>query len=91
MSLSTPIFTPVIDSLGFKMLFSSPKQWAFVGTNLMLVDVWCGGMGQGRTTKVSPPYLYECVDCGRRVNADRQPVECSKCEGSMRNISKPRE
>ena len=39
----------------------------------------------------SPPYIYECLDCGSRVEADRQPVACPECGGEMRNISKPSE
>ncbi|MWG33232.1 rubrerythrin-like domain-containing protein [Halomarina oriensis] len=34
-----------------------------------------------------PPFTYECVDCGERHEADRQPVGCQECGGEMRNIS----
>jgi len=38
-----------------------------------------------------PPFIYECVDCGKRLEADHQPVECPECGGEMRNISVPSE
>ncbi|MFD1512113.1 rubrerythrin-like domain-containing protein [Halomarina rubra] len=34
-----------------------------------------------------PPYTYECMDCGERVEAEHQPVACRNCGGEMRNIS----
>jgi DNA-directed RNA polymerase subunit RPC12/RpoP len=40
---------------------------------------------------LDPPYEYECLECGRRTTADRQPVECADCGGEMENISTPRE
>ncbi|MFC5970351.1 rubrerythrin-like domain-containing protein [Halomarina salina] len=39
----------------------------------------------------APPYIYECVDCGEREEADQQPVACSECGGEMRNLSRPSE
>jgi len=38
-----------------------------------------------------PPYTYECVDCGNRIEADSRPGDCPECGGSMRDISKPSE
>ncbi|WP_458208981.1 rubrerythrin-like domain-containing protein [Haladaptatus sp. NG-SE-30] len=35
--------------------------------------------------------MYECESCGNRESALRQPGECPKCEGEMRNVSVPRE
>ena len=38
-----------------------------------------------------PPYTYECLECGNRVEAEHYPGECPDCGGEMQNISKPRE
>lgn len=38
-----------------------------------------------------PPYTYECLDCGERVEAERRPGECPACGGELQNISKPRD
>ena len=38
-----------------------------------------------------PPYTYECVDCGERVEADSRPGKCTECGGEMRNISRAQE
>lgn len=38
-----------------------------------------------------PPYTYECLECGERVEAESRPGECPDCGGEMQNISRPRE
>ena len=38
-----------------------------------------------------PPYTYECIDCGNRVEARHRPSECAECGGEMQNISITRE
>lgn len=38
-----------------------------------------------------PPYTYECMNCGDRVEARHQPSECADCGGEMQNISITRE
>jgi rubrerythrin len=38
-----------------------------------------------------PPYTYECVECGHRVEADHRPETCPECGGEMRDISVSRE
>lgn len=38
-----------------------------------------------------PPYTYECVDCGRRIEADHHPGDCPECSGDMQDLSVPRE
>lgn len=43
-----------------------------------------------REPDVEPPHTYECSECGHRVTADEQPVECPDCGGRMGNVSKPR-
>ncbi|MFC6765021.1 rubrerythrin-like domain-containing protein [Natrinema soli] len=43
------------------------------------------------TYEKSPPYTYECMECGHRMTADHQPMECTECEGEMLNLSKPQE
>ena len=35
--------------------------------------------------------IFECVDCGERVEAESRPGECPVCGGEMQNISKSRE
>ncbi|WP_152040252.1 rubrerythrin-like domain-containing protein [Salinigranum salinum] len=34
---------------------------------------------------------FECLDCGRRTDAQHQPVTCSVCGGDLRDISVPSE
>ena len=34
---------------------------------------------------------FECHDCGRRVDAEHQPVACADCGGDLRDISVPSE
>lgn len=34
---------------------------------------------------------FECLECGERVEADHQPVECEECGGELQDISVPRE
>jgi rubrerythrin len=38
-----------------------------------------------------PPYTYECMDCGNRVEADHQPEECPGCGGQMQDLAVSRE
>ncbi|MFB6254823.1 MAG: rubrerythrin-like domain-containing protein, partial [Halobacteriaceae archaeon] len=38
-----------------------------------------------------PPYLFECTDCGERVEEESRPGTCPECGGHMRNMSKPSE
>lgn len=38
-----------------------------------------------------PPHTYECLLCGERTTAERQPVACASCGGTMLNIDNPRE
>lgn len=38
-----------------------------------------------------PPFIYECVECHGRVEAQSRPERCSECGGRMRDISVPRE
>lgn len=57
----------------------------------MTVETQAMNMRGGKTSKVSLPHIYECKGCGHRVNDDRQPIECPRCESWMQNISKPRE
>jgi rubrerythrin len=38
-----------------------------------------------------PPYTYECLECGNRIEADSRPESCPNCGGTMRDISVPRE
>lgn len=38
---------------------------------------------------VDPPHVYECYECGHRVTAEQQPVDCPQCGGRMQNVSKP--
>jgi rubrerythrin len=38
-----------------------------------------------------PPFVYECMDCGHRVEADHHPEACPKCDGEMQDISVTRE
>ena len=35
--------------------------------------------------------IYECSDCGHRMEADHQPEKCPKCGGDMLDISVSRE
>ncbi len=44
-----------------------------------------------QTSRSDPPHTYECLLCGERVEAERQPVACSACGGTMLNIENPRE
>ena len=37
------------------------------------------------------PYIFECVDCGERVEAESSPGDCPACGGEMQNISTSRE
>jgi Zn finger protein HypA/HybF involved in hydrogenase expression len=34
---------------------------------------------------------FECVDCGRRFEAERQPMLCPDCGGDLRDLSVPSE
>ena len=34
---------------------------------------------------------FECLDCGRRIDSETQPVRCAECGGDVRDISVPRE
>jgi predicted transcriptional regulator len=43
------------------------------------------------TSSTETPYMYECVDCGTRATGDDDPVRCPDCNGTLRNISVPRE
>ena len=38
-----------------------------------------------------PPYTYECMECGERVEAESRPGGCPECGGEMQNISHPRD
>ena len=58
-------------------------------------DIWTiervsGGMSEANPQD-DPPYTYECLDCGHRVEARHQPSECEECGGEMLNISVSRE
>ncbi|WP_254543760.1 rubrerythrin-like domain-containing protein [Halomarina pelagica] len=48
-------------------------------------------MGAEDPYERDPPYTYECVACGERVEADSRPGDCPNCGGRMRNISQSRE
>jgi rRNA maturation endonuclease Nob1 len=39
----------------------------------------------------TPPYIYECMLCGRRRTAEHQPGYCANCGGAMQDISVARE
>lgn len=38
-----------------------------------------------------PPFIYECGNCGYRMEAEHQPETCPECGGVMMDISVPRE
>ena len=38
-----------------------------------------------------PPFIYECVDCGTRTEADCQPGRCPGCGGQLQDLTVPRE
>ncbi|MFB6301123.1 MAG: rubrerythrin-like domain-containing protein [Halobacteriales archaeon] len=48
-------------------------------------------MVEGSSSETEPPFEYECLQCGERVTADSQPLECPSCSGEFENISNPRE
>ncbi len=48
-------------------------------------------MSKDDPSETEPPYIYECTDCGERVETESQPTECPNCGAEMQNISKPRE
>jgi len=33
------------------------------------------------------PFVYECIGCGTRVEADHQPETCPDCGAQMRDLS----
>jgi Zn finger protein HypA/HybF involved in hydrogenase expression len=33
---------------------------------------------------------FECLDCGKRTDAETQPMRCPTCGGDVRDISVPR-
>lgn len=35
--------------------------------------------------------IYECSECGHRIETDHQPVTCPECGGEMIDISVARE
>ena len=43
------------------------------------------------TPSTSAPHVYECLECGNRLRAEHQPVECPNCGGQMQNIEQSRE
>lgn len=45
----------------------------------------------GANPQDDPPYTYECLDCGHRVEEHHQPSQCEECGGEMLNISVSRE
>ncbi|WP_369684847.1 rubrerythrin-like domain-containing protein [Halalkalicoccus sp. NIPERK01] len=48
-------------------------------------------MGKKQLSKEVSPNIFECMDCGHRMEANHHPMECPDCEGEMLNISNPRE
>ncbi|WP_152421638.1 rubrerythrin-like domain-containing protein [Halogeometricum pallidum] len=45
-------------------------------------------MSNSASFEVGPPYIYECTDCGERIEADSSIGQRPECEGEMRNLSK---
>lgn len=37
------------------------------------------------------PHIYECVNCGERLELEERPGDCPECGGEMRNISQSSE
>lgn len=71
--------------------FVVEHYWTFVVQRFNIVGGVVRYMRGEKTYKKSPPYTYECSECGHRMKADHQPMECPECEGEMLNISKPQE
>jgi rubrerythrin len=38
-----------------------------------------------------PPFVYECMACGHRIEAEHQPQDCPECEGQMQDLGVPRD
>ncbi|MFB6164885.1 MAG: rubrerythrin-like domain-containing protein [Haloarculaceae archaeon] len=48
-------------------------------------------MPHGDPYERSPPFVYECTDCNRRIEAATQPERCPDCGADVRDLSVPRE